>query len=470
MSVLVNESDQPVSGRAQLVDYFARAGRPKGEWLIGCEHEKFPFRLSTLSPVSYEEKNGLRDFLQGMREFGWAPVMEGDTIIGLSRGKAAISFEPGGQVELSGAPFRDLHAVAAETDQHLVEASEIGERLGIGFLGMGFHPTAARDAVPWVPKQRYRIMREYMSKVGRFGHDMMLRTCTVQVNLDFGDEADMIKKMRVGLALQPVATALFASSPFTEGRPNGLNSARMNCWLDLDPDRTGALPFVFEDGFGYERYTDYALDVPMYFVWRDGKYIDCAGQSFRDFLAGKLPALPGKLPTITDWANHLTTLFPDVRLKKIIEMRGADAGMPEMMQALPAFWVGLLYDPASLDAAWDLAKNFTPEERAQFHGRVPKDGLRTVAGNRKLIDVACAAVEIAREGLRRRAVYAGGIDESSYLDPLLAIAESGQNDADRLLKEAKTRPDFVAKDIFALRRLSAPLRTPEYIATAKTSG
>jgi glutamate--cysteine ligase len=463
MSILASASNEPITDRRQLVEYFAQAVKPKARWLIGCEHEKFPFRPVTQKPVSYDEPNGLRDLYRAMESYGWAPILEDGNIIGLTRGKAAISFEPGGQVELAGSPFGNLHEIAAETDQHLVEVNEIGERLGIGFLGIGFHPAARREDISWVPKQRYAIMRKYMPKKGTRGLDMMLRTCTVQVNLDFSDEADMVKKYRVSLALQPLATALFASSPFTEGRPNGLQSARMHAWLDTDNDRSGAPGLVFEDGFGFERYTDYALDVPMYFVWRDWRYIDCAGQSFHDFLTGKLPAMPGAVPTLTDWANHLTTLFPDVRLKRVLEMRGADAGSSDMLQALPSFWVGLLYDEMACDAAWDLAKGWSAEARAKLHQDVPKHGLNAEIGGRKLKDVARSALEIAKEGLQRRAVKLHGMDESGYLDPLIAIAETGQTRSDWLLKQARLAPDFPLTKIFETERLNAPAKLPGYV-------
>jgi glutamate--cysteine ligase len=436
MSVLLNDSSEPIADFRQLVAYFAGAGRPKDQWLIGVEHEKFPYRLAGLGWPSYEEPQGLRELMQGMQAYGWQPIMEGENIIGLTRAKAAISFEPGGQIELAGSPLLTLHETGAELEQHLCEVNEVGERLGIGFLGIGFHPTARRDEVPWVPKGRYKIMRNYMPKVGGHGLDMMLRTCTVQVNLDFADEADMVKKFRLSTAIQPVATALFASSPFTEGRANGFNSYRMQIWQDTDPDRSGSPEFAFDDGFGFERYADYALDVPMYFVYRDGKYIDSSGQSFRDFMQGKLPALPGERPTMTDWANHLTTLFPDVRLKKIIEMRGADTGSAGMMQALPAFWVGLLYDGAAMDAAWDLVKAWSAGDRRQLRVDVLRQGLHASVCGRSVNDVAKDVLALARHGLHRRAHRLdGGGDETRYLDPLLDIVDGGQNRADELLKQ-----------------------------------
>jgi len=415
MSILLNGSHETITHRDQLVAYFASGEKPKAKWRIGVEHEKFPYRLATLTPPSYDEAQGLRDVMQGMQAYGWQPIMEGAHIIGLTRGQAAITFEPGGQIELAGAPLATLHETAAELEQHLQEVCAVADKLGIGFLGLGFHPTATREAIPWVPKGRYAIMRQYMPKVGGHGLDMMLRTCTVQVNLDFADEADMRQKFRVALAVQPVVTALFASSPFTESKPNGFNSYRMQMWQDTDNARSGAPEFVYESGFGYERYTDYALDVPMYFVYRDGQYIDCAGQSFRDFMAGKLPALMGEQPTMTDWANHLTTLFPDVRLKKIVEMRGADAGNAAMLQALPSIWVGLMYDQTALDGAGALVKGWSAADRAKLRTDVLRHGLRAEIGGRSLLDVARDLVTLSQQGLRRRAVRStsGAIESPS---------------------------------------------------------
>ena len=457
MSVLANTQSTPVTSRKQLVDFFASGEKPKTEWLIGCEHEKFAYRLSTLKPISYDEPNGSRDFLTAMQEFGWKPVTENENIIGLSRGRTAISFEPGGQIELAGAPLGNLHETSAETDQHLLEACAIGDVLGIGFLGMGFHPTARREDISWVPKDRYKIMREYMPKKGTLGLDMMLRTSTVQVNLDFSDEADMVSKFRTSLALQPIATALFASSPFTEGQINGYNSYRMHVWNHTDPDRSGGIPFVFEEGFGYERYTDYALDVPMYFVYRDGHYIDCAGQSFRDFMQGKLPALPGEVPTLNDWANHLTTIFPNVRLKNILEMRGADCGSAEMLLALPSFWVGILYDKTALDGAWQLVKDWTAEDHAKLILDVPRLGLKADIRGTPVSEIAHKAVTLAQQGLRRRAIRLHhGADESRYLDTLFTITESGENFSDQLLMQQKHFADFSMEKIFEMCRLQPP--------------
>ena len=457
MSVLLHESDQPITSRKQLVDYFSEAVKPKEEWLIGCEHEKFPYRLSTLKPVSYEEPNGLRDFLNAMKDYGWAAINEGDHIIGLSRGRSAITFEPGGQVELAGAPLLNLHETSAEIDQHLLEVNEIASKLDIGFLGIGFHPTARREDISWVPKERYRIMRDYMKKVGTMGHDMMLRTCTTQVNLDYADEADMIQKFRVGLALQPIATALFASSPFKEGKPNGYASYRMHVWDDTDNARCGPIPFVFEEGFGYERYIDYALNVPMYFVYRDGHYIDCSGQSFKDFLLGKLPAYPGELPTISDWANHLTTLFPDVRLKKVLEMRGGDSGTSEMLLALPSFWVGLLYDGPTLDEASQMIKDWSLEDRKNLRADAARLGFKAHIRGQSVREVAQQTITLAKQGLRRRMNRLhGGADETRYLDILFNFTESGQSRSDQLLMQTTHYENFGMKEVFESCRLLPP--------------
>lgn len=458
MSVLTNESDQPLTTREQLVSYFSSAAKPKSEWLIGCEHEKFPYRLTTLKPVSYFEPKGLGDFLVAMQDnFGWKPVIEGRNIIGLTRAGAAISFEPGGQVELSGAPLKTLHETSAEIDQHMIEIFEVAEKLGIGFLGLGFHPTATRDDIALVPKARYEIQKKNMPKHGPMALDMMLRTCTVQVNLDFSDEADMVKKFRTSLALQPIATALFASSPFTEGKLNGFNSFRMHVWENMDPDRSGPAPFAFEDGFGFESYADYAVNVPMQFIYRNGRYVDCYGQSFKDFMSKNLPALPGETPTINDWANHLTTIFPDVRLKRVIEMRGADAGSNEMLLALPSYWVGLMYDDDALDSASQLINDWTAEDRATLHAAVPRLGFNAEVRGRKVGEVVRDTLLISQQGLRRRAHRLhGGVDEARYLDVLFDYVDSNQNRADQLVMQQQHFPDFTMQKLFDMSRLLPP--------------
>ncbi|UZK65789.1 glutamate--cysteine ligase [Sphingomonas sp. M1-B02] len=425
-----------IEDRAQLVDYFARGEKPKDRWRIGTEHEKFVYwKTPDHRAPSYEEPGGIHALLIGLTEFGWKPVYEGEHIIALSGPDGAISLEPAGQFELSGAPLENLHDTCAETGRHLQQVKAVGDKLGIGFLGLGMWPDKTRVELPIMPKGRYKIMLDHMPRVGSMGLDMMLRTCTIQVNLDYASEADMAKKFRVGLALQPLATALFANSPFTEGKPNGFLSYRSHIWSDTDPARTGMLPFVFEDGFGYERYTDYALDVPMYFVYRDGKYIDAAGQSFRDFLRGELPAFPGQKPTIDDWADHLSTAFPEVRMKQFLEMRGADGGRWGRICALPALWVGLLYDEGALDAAWDLVKDWSIEGRQTLRDAVPRLALDApIPGGGTLRDIAGEALDIAAAGLNARArLNASGDNESGFLDPLREVVRTGKVPAQVLL-------------------------------------
>jgi glutamate--cysteine ligase len=430
-----NSNAAVIEDRAQLVDYFARGEKPKARWRIGTEHEKFVFSTADHHAPSYDEPGGIRDLLMALTSFGWKPVEERGKVIALSGPDGTVSLEPAGQFELSGAPLDNLHETCAEAGRHLKQVKAAGDQLGIGFLGLGMWHDKARSDLPVMPKGRYKIMLSHMPRVGNLGLDMMLRTCTIQVNLDYASEADMAKKFRVGLALQPLATALFANSPFTEGKPNGFLSFRSHIWSDTDPARTGMLPFVFEEGFGYERYTDYALDVPMYFVYRDGEYIDAAGQSFRDFLRGELPAYPGHKPTMDDWADHLSTAFPEVRLKQFLEMRGADGGRWGRICALPAFWVGLLYDEAALDAAWELVRHWSMEEREALRNAVPKLALDApIPGGGTLRDIAGEVLDIAASGLNARArLNASGDNESGFLDPLREIVRTGKVPAQVLL-------------------------------------
>ena len=427
---------EPITDKAQLAAYLEAGCKPPEAWRIGTEHEKFPFDHDTLAPVPYEGPRGIGALLTGLQtRFGWAGIYEEGELIGLKDPSGcAISLEPGGQLELSGAPLRTIHQTCEETQEHLRQVREVCEALGIGMLGMGFTPKARRDEIPRMPKGRYTIMKNYMPRVGGLGLDMMLRTCTIQCNLDFSDEADMVKKMRVGLALQPLVTALFANSPFLEGRPNGFVSYRSFIWTDTDPDRTGDLPFVFEDGMSFERYADYALHVPMYFVYRDGRYMDAAGLSFRDFMEGKLPALPGERPTMSDWVDHLSTIFPEVRLKRFIEMRGADGGPWNRICGLSALWTGLLYDREALDAAWDMAKDWTAEDRCAMRLAVTKTGLMTPFRAHRVGDLATEMLAIARRGLDKRARRDGWNEtEAHFLDPLDKIAADGRSPARQML-------------------------------------
>ncbi|KQS49537.1 MULTISPECIES: glutamate--cysteine ligase [unclassified Sphingomonas] len=426
-----------IESRDQLIASFAGGEKPKDAWRIGTEHEKFVYANGDHHAPSYDEPSGIRALLGELEQYGWKPVMEGGNAIAMSGPDGSISLEPAGQFELSGAPLDSLHETCAETGRHLEQVKAAGEKLGIGFLGLGMWPDKTRAELPTMPKGRYAIMLRHMPRVGSMGLDMMLRTCTIQVNLDYASETDMVKKFRVGLALQPLATALFANSPFTEGRPNGMLSYRSHIWSDTDPHRTGMLPFVFEDGFGYERYAEYALDVPMYFVYREGKYIDAAGLSFRDFLKGELSVLPGEKPTLDDWTDHLSTAFPEVRLKTFLEMRGADGGPWNRICALPALWVGLLYDQGALDAAWDLVKDWTIDERQALRDAVPKLGLNApIAGGGKLRDIAGQVLDIAGAGLSARARFnRAGDNETGFLDPLREIVRSGKVPAEVLLEK-----------------------------------
>jgi len=429
----------PLQSRDELIAWLEAGVKPPSEFRIGTEHEKTPFTLQGHQPVPYEGDRGIGALLEGMKLLlGWEPIIECGNIIGLYdvTGGGAISLEPGGQFELSGAPVETVHQTQSELTAHLAQVREVATPLGIGFLGLGVTPSWSRKQIPVMPKGRYKIMTAYMPKVGQHGLDMMYRTCTVQTNLDFSSEADMVKKLRVSLALQPIATALFANSPFTEGKPNGFLSFRSEIWRDTDNARSGMLPWAFEHGMGFERWVDYALDVPMYFVKRGDSYIDVSGTSFRDFFDGRHPMFPGERPTLSDWANHLSTIFPEVRLKRYLEMRGADGGPWERIPALSAFWVGLLYDNASLDAAWDIARSWSAHERQALRDDVPRLGFKAKIRDRHLFEIAKECLILARAGLRRRGrLDRFGRDESRHLDPLDRIIDSGRTPAEEMLEE-----------------------------------
>lgn len=428
----------PIEHRDQLAAYLAAGCKPRADWRIGTEHEKFGYCKKSLKPLPYAGEASIYSLLNGLRQrHGWVSVKEAGKLIGLSKDGANISLEPGGQLELSGAPLQTIHETCDEVNVHLKDVQDIADGLDVGFIGLGAAPIWSHDDMPMMPKGRYKLMRDYMDRVGTMGKSMMFRTCTVQVNLDFDCEADMVKKMRVALALQPVATALFANSPFFDGSKNGHKSWRSRVWRDLDPDRTGNLPFVFEDGFGFQRWVDYALDVPMYFVYRDGQYIDALGQSFRDFLNGALPALPGEVPTLSDWADHLTTIFPEARVKQFIEMRGADGGPWRRLCALPAFWVGLMYDQSALNAAWDLVKGWDDETREALRVTASEAGLQARTHGIFMHDLARQALEISEQGLKTRARAGVGDlvpDETHFLNALKESVESGIVPADELLE------------------------------------
>ncbi|MBT5108804.1 MAG: glutamate--cysteine ligase [Rhodospirillaceae bacterium] len=441
MSALIKPGGDPITNKSQLVEDMETGSKPPDDWRIGTEHEKFAYALDTLKRLPYEGVPGIGALLDGMRRFDWEPVVEGGNTIALKRPDGcSVTLEPGGQFELSGAPLRTIHETCAEVHEHLDQVKEVCGEIGAGVVGLGFDPKSRREDVGWMPKGRYKIMRDYMPTRGTLGLDMMLRTCTVQVNLDFQSEADMVKKMRVAVALQPIATALFAASPFTEGKPNGFLSYRSHVWTDTDPDRCGMLPFVFEDGFGFERWVDYILDVPMYFIYRSGVYQNVAGRSFRDYMDGRLEGHIGELPTMDDWTDHMTTAFPEVRLKHFIEMRGADGGPWRGLCALPALWVGLLYDSTALDAAWDLCKDWTDAERTALRDDAPRLGLKTPFRSETIRDIALRVLEVSRAGLaNRRKLDKSGKDEAMFLDVLDDIATSGVTAADAMLEAYQDR-------------------------------
>ena len=427
----------PIERHERMVEYLASGCKPKSDWRIGTEHEKFGYCKDTLTPLPYSGERSILAVLEGLRDrFGWTAIEENGNLIGLEKDGANVSLEPGGQLELSGATLSNIHETCDEVNAHLKEVKSIADELNVGFIGLGAAPTWSHEDMPMMPKGRYKLMTDYMDRVGTMGKYMMYRTACVQVNLDFSSEPDMVQKMRVALALQPVAVALFANSPFFDGKVNGHKSWRSRVWRDLDADRTGMLPFVFEDGFGFEAWVDYALDVPMYFVYRDGKYINALGQSFRDFLKGELPALPGETPTLSDWADHLTTIFPEARVKKFIEMRGADGGQWRRLCALPAFWVGICYDQSALDAAWDLAKKWDAETREAWRVAASVSGFDAVVNGQKMLDLAKELVSISDYGLKQRAIKgAQGLipDETHFLDALKDSLETGKTPADELL-------------------------------------
>ncbi|MGJ8529777.1 glutamate--cysteine ligase [Maritalea sp.] len=426
-----------IESKDDLIHALSNGSKPKDKWRIGTEHEKFVFCKKERSPTPYEGKSGIQAILNTVQEkTNWTPLMDKGNIIGLKDPKmgASISLEPGGQLELSGAPLETIHETCSETGNHLKLLRSITDEMGLEFLGLGVAPTWGLDEMPMMPKSRYGIMKPYMEKVGTLGTSMMFRSCTVQVNLDFASETDMVQKLRTSVALQPITTAIFANSPFIDGKPSGYLSYRSHIWQNTDNDRTGMLPFAFEDGMGFERYVDYALDVPMYFIIRKGEYINCAGESFRAFLDGKLPQAPGELPTKADWEDHLSTIFPEVRLKSFLEMRGADSGPWEGICAMPALWVGVLYDQTSLDAAWDLVKDWTAEQRDQLRVDVAKTAFQAEIGGRKVGDIARDMLEISRAGLASRARKNWeDFDESVFLHPVERALRTEKTPAENML-------------------------------------
>ena len=429
-----------IQSKEDLIKPFQNGEKKPSDFKIGTEHEKFVFHIDTLKPVPFLGESGIENLLLALKKSGWESILEDGNTIGLSRDKSlgggTITLEPAGQLELSGAPLTNIHETFNELDEHRSQISKEGSNLGLGFLGAGLTPNWSFDEMPIMPKSRYQIMKNYMPKKGNLGLDMMFRSTTIQVNLDYSSESDMIKKFKVSLALQPIATALFANSPFLDGNLTGYNSFRSHIWTDTDPDRTGMLPFVFDGEMSYEKYVDYALKVPMYFIYRDGNYLDVSGSSFEDFLNGDLDELPNEKPNIIDWENHLTTIFPEVRLKSFLEMRGADGGSFESVCALSSFWVGLLYDSESLDSSFNLIKDFNIKQLQELRIEVAKNGLHSIIEGIEIQEIAKKVLKLSREGLRNRNILnENGDSEEIFLDPLQKILSSGKSSSDDLIKK-----------------------------------
>ena len=429
-----------IQSKEDLIKPFQNGEKKPSDFKIGTEHEKFVFHIDTLKPVPFLGESGIENLLLALKKYGWESILEDGNTIGLSRDKSlgggTITLEPAGQLELSGAPLTNIHETFNELDEHRSQISKEGSNLGLGFLGAGLTPDWSFDEMPIMPKSRYKIMKNYMPKKGNLGLDMMFRSTTIQVNLDYSSESDMIKKFKVSLALQPIATALFANSPFLDGNLTGYNSFRSHIWTDTDPDRTGMLPFVFDGEMSYEKYVDYALKVPMYFIYRDGNYLDVSGSSFEDFLNGDLDELPNEKPNIIDWENHLTTIFPEVRLKSFLEMRGADGGSFESVCALSSFWVGLLYDSESLDSSFNLIKDFNIKQLQELRIEVAKNGLHSIIEGIEIQEIAKKVLKLSREGLRNRNILnENGDSEEIFLDPLQKILSSGKSSSDDLIKK-----------------------------------
>ena len=436
----ISSPTHTITQKSQMVGWLASQAKEQSLWRIGTEHEKFLFHKADNRPVGYEGERGIQTILKRLQaEYQMTPIMEKGHIIGLKDNQGgSITLEPGGQLELSGAPLENLHQTCKETGAHLNQMKHVISDLEIGMLGLGFQPIWSRDDISWMPKGRYKIMREYMPKRGNLGLDMMLRSCTVQVNLDYADERDMVRKFRTSLALQPVATALFANSPFKDGKLSGLKSTRAHVWTDTDPDRCGVPEIVFDSGFGYEAWIDYILDVPMYFLHRGDDYLDVSGLSFAEFMAGRLTGFEGQYPLLHDFEDHITTAFPEVRLKGYLEMRGADSGSWNNICALPALWVGTLYDDEALARAEALVADIGAQDVENARYSAAKDGLAGKFGEHMMLDIAQKFVDIASDGLKaRNRLDDSGMDERGFLSPLKSILKSRKTNADLMIEAFK---------------------------------
>ena len=434
-----------------LTEYFFRGIKSKNNLKIGVEHEKFILNTNTLKPLSYEEHNGIKEILEKLTTIGWTPLYDDNkqTIIALKRGKEAITLEPGGQIELSGAPLDNIHETCEETTNHLKELKKIGNELNFILLGMGVEPNLSLDDIPWMPKQRYGIMKKYMTKVGTLGHHMMKRTCTNQVNIDYSSEVDMIEKLRLMFNLESIATAMFANSPFDQGKISKYKSLRSHFWHHTDPDRTGLLPFVFEKGFSFEKYTDYALSVPMYFINRNHQYIDMTKYTFKEYLDENSNNQDDAI-LLKDWEDHLTTLFPQVRLKQYIEIRSMDACSWDLICSQPAFWIGILYDDEIMDNVKEITESWTQEDREYLNKTVPQEGLQSTFKEKKLISFAQDFFELSKKGLKKRNRLSknGEFDESIHMKDLEKNLENGCSPADCLINKYKLNWDKSVMPIY----------------------
>ena len=420
--------------KIDLIKWFEAGCKPKNLFRIGTEHEKFVYKLNSLKPVSYNEPSGIKNILKSLVRFGWVEVSESGNIIALRKDNQSITLEPGGQLELSGAPLENIHQTCSEVNEHLKQVKIIGNELNIGFLGVGARLEGKLSSDLWMPKPRYKIMKDYMPLVGNLGLEMMADTCTVQANLDYSSEQDMRRKLKTSFILQPIVTALFASSPIEKMKPSKYITRRAAIWFDVDKDRCGTPKFIFDENLSFESWVDYALKVPMYFIKRNGQYINCAGASFEKFMLGKLEQLSNEKPTILDWEDHLSTIFTEIRLKQYIEFRGADAGPWKSLCALPALWVGLLYDSESLNEAESLAKSWSFDMYKKAYEEVPVKGLDLIINKRSINDHAKDLIAISKRGLKKRNFLDGtGNDESGYLNQLEEITHTGNSQAKKML-------------------------------------
>ena len=432
---MTDDLQEPVTDKLQLAEYLEQGCKPGTDWRVGVEYERFVCRGKDLCPAPYYGPGGIEALLRALEQFGWQPDAGTGPLIALSRGREHVSLEPAGQLEYASVPVADVHRIDADLAGHCREVAALAEDLGLALLGLGFEPLYPAQINNWIPQERFNIMRGYMPRVGGHGLDMMQRTASIQINLDYASEEDMVRKYRAALALQPVFIALAAGSPFASGRATGYQSYRSHVWQHTDSDRCGLPEIVFDEAMGFERYVDWVLDVPMYSIVRSGHHVDTAGESFRRFLAGELRPVPGETPTLDDWKYHLQTLCPEVRLKQLLELRGPDSGSPAMVSGLAALSVGLFYDDRSLAAVSDLIAHWNRETRQCLYCQAAERGLAAEFRGLNLGEIAALLLDLAAEGLGRRGIQnEKGNDERVYLEPLREIVETGQTLSAQMLE------------------------------------